>query len=487
VIILLHPGAAKAHSRRFPLSVLALAAVLEGKEEYVIIDGNVDPDPEGTLERVHRQAPAEVLAVSVMPGPQMVAAIPLCRSFRVKYPAVPIVWGGYFPSLYPDAALNAGYVDFAVRAQGEDTFTELLAALRGRRDFAAIRGLSYKNRTGLHVHNSDRLLRSPDDFPWSPYHRLDASKYVLPTFLGSRTAVHQASVGCAFRCNFCGVASTYGSRAKAESPERTAAILKHLKDRYAVNAIQFFDNNFFLHEDRTRELSDRLAPLGMRWWCEGRIDTVLAYSDAALRGLKRAGATMIFFGAESGSDWVLRQMNKQVESRQTLALAERIRHFGIVPEFSFLLGNPQNAERDTRESIAFIRKLKAVNPGAEIIVQHYVPTPQREGMYGKVDGKILFPATPEEWAGPRWYNFTIRKNPRLPWLPNRIKRRIDNFERVLNSRWPTIQDIRLPRWGRNLLQALSSWRYRLGFYAFPLELQWAQKTIHLRRPKAESL
>jgi hypothetical protein len=108
-------------------------------------------------------------------------------------------------------------------------------------------------------------------------------------------------------------------------------------------------------------------------------------------------------------------------------------------------------------------------------------------MYGKVDGKILFPATLEEWAGPRWYNFTIRKDPRLPWLPNRIKRRIDNFERVLNSRWPTIQDIRLPRWGRNLLQALSSWRYRLGFYAFPLELQWAQKTIHLRRPKAESL
>ena len=487
MIILLHPRAASPRSRRFPLSVLALAAVIDGKEEYEIIDGNVDADAGETLQRVHRQTPAELLAVSVMPGPQMVAAIPLCRFFREKYPLVPIVWGGYFPSLYPDTALNAGYVDFVVRAQGEDTFTELIAALRGDRDFSAILGLSYKDGAGRHIHNPDRLLRAPDDFPWFPYHRLDAPKYILPTFLGQRTAAHQASVGCAFRCNFCGVASAYGSREKAESPGRTVAILKHLKDRFAVNAIQFFDNNFFLQEDRTRDLAERLAPLEIRWWCEARIDTVLDYSDATLQALKRAGATMIYFGAESGSDWVLAQMNKQVESRQTLALAERIRRVGIVPEFSFLLGNPHDPERDALESIAFIRRLKSVNPDAEIIVQHYVPTPQRERMYGDVDGMIQFPATPEEWASPRWYNFTIRKDPRLPWLRDRTKRRIDDFEQVLSSRWPTIQDIRLPRWGRNLLHALSSWRYRLGIYAFPLELKWAQKAIHLRRPKAESL
>lgn len=487
MIILLHPRAASPRSRRFPLSVLALAAVIDRNEEYAIIDGNVDTDPGETLHRLHNRTPAELLAVSVMPGPQMVAAIPLCRSFREKWPSVPIVWGGYFPSLYPDAALNAGYVDFVVRAQGEETFAELIAALRSGRGFSDIRGLSYKDGEGKHRHNPDRVLRGPDDFPWYPYDRLDASKYILPTFLGSRTAVHQASIGCAFRCNFCGVASAYGSRQRAESPERTAAILKHLKERYAVNAIQFFDNNFFLAEDRTRDLTERLAPLDIRWWCEARIDAVLGYSEATLHALKRAGAVMIYFGAESGSDWVLAQMNKQVESRQTLALAERLRRIGIIPEFSFLAGNPHDPERDTRETIAFIRKLKSINPDAEIIVQHYVPTPQRERMYGDVDGMIQFPATPEEWASPRWYNLTVRRDPRLPWLRSRTKRRIDNFELVLNSRWPTIQDIRMPGWGRSMLQALSGWRYRLGLYTFPLELKWAQEAIQLRKPKVESM
>jgi radical SAM superfamily enzyme YgiQ (UPF0313 family) len=486
VIILLHPRATSPRSRRFPLSILALAAVLEGKEEYEIIDGNVDPRAEGSLEQTHLKRLAELVAVSVMPGPQMAAAIPLCRAFKKRFPSVPIVWGGYFPSLYPDAALNADYVDFVVRAQGEDTLVELLAALRGSRDFSVIRGLSFKDESGGHVHNQDRPLRSPNDFPWYPYHRLDASKYILPTFLGSRTTVHHASIGCPYRCNFCGVVPVFGHE-RMESPERTTAILQSQKKWYGVNAVQFYDNNFFLREDHTLELAGRLAPLELRWWCEARVDIVLGYSDETLRALKRAGATMIFFGAESGSNWVLEQMNKKLRAEQTLALAEKIRRVGITPEFSFILGNPQDPERDVRECIAFIRRLKRINSEAEIIIQHYIPVPQRAGMYGQVEDRIVFPTTPEEWASERWYNFTIRADPQLPWLPHRIRRRIDDFELVVNSRWPTVQDRRLPRWGRALLQSLSSWRYRLGLYALPLELEWAQKAVELRKPKMESI
>jgi radical SAM superfamily enzyme YgiQ (UPF0313 family) len=433
-----------------------------------------------------KQDRAELLAVSVMPGPQMVAAIPLCRGFREKYPGVPIVWGGYFPSLYPDAALGANYVDFVARAQGELTFVELIAALRGSGDFSGISGLSFKDRSGRHIHNPDRPMKSPGDFPWPPYHRVDASKYILPTFLGSRTTVHQASLGCPFRCNFCGVVPVFNSE-KMEPAERTADLLRHQKTAYGVNAVQFYDNNFFLREEHARELADRMAPLNLRWWCEARIDIMLSYSDRTLRALRDAGSTMIFFGAESGSDWVLEQMNKQLKTEQTLALAQRIRRFGIVPEFSFIVGNPHDPERDTRECIGFIRKIKSVNPAAEIIVQHYIPVPQREGMYGRVDGQIEFPETPEEWAAQRWYNFTIRTDPQVPWLPSRIKRRIDDFELVVNSRWPTVQDIRLPRWGRRLLQSLSSWRYKFGMYGFPLELEWAQKLVELRKPKVESI
>jgi hypothetical protein len=50
-----------------------------------------------------------------------------------------------------------------------------------------------------------------------------------------------------------------------------------------------------------------------------------------------------------------------------------------------------------------------------------------------------------------------------------------------------VQDIRLPKWGRVVLKALSAWRYELGIYSLPFELRWTQRMIDLRRPKVESL
>jgi radical SAM superfamily enzyme YgiQ (UPF0313 family) len=484
MIVLFHPRSTKPKNRRLPLSVLYLGAVLEGREDYEIVDGNVDPDPLATLSALAAAGRVELLGVSVMPGPQLLQAVAVCRAFREKFPRIPIAWGGYFPSLYTEAALNAKYVDFAVRGQGEDALLELIEELRGRRDFSRVRGIGFKDAFGLHVQTAGRPLRAPDEFPWPPYHRMDPGKYLARTFLGSRTAVHQASIGCPFRCNFCGVVPVY-DREKMESPERTAAILGQLKTGWGANAVQFYDNNFFLREEHARELADRIAPLNMRWWCEARVDIVLGYSDDTLRKLRAAGCVMIFFGVESGNDAALKSMKKQLTSEQTVELARRIREFGIVPEYSMIFGNPENAEQDVTDNIAFVRRIKQVNPDVEIVVQTYVPTPQQNGAYGGVE--VKFPSTPDEWIMPSWYAYLIRTDPQLPWLPPHVRQRIRDFETVMNSRWPTTQDMRLPAWGRTLLQSLSRWRYSLGAYSHPGELRIAQKLVRLRQPRLESL
>jgi anaerobic magnesium-protoporphyrin IX monomethyl ester cyclase len=487
MILLYHPRATKPRNRRFPLSVLALAAVLEGREDYKIIDGNADANATETLLAIIHSEPVELLAVSVMPGPQMAAAVETCKSVRTRFPYIPIVWGGYFPSIYTDATLNANYVDFAIRGQGEETLLEVLEALRGRIAFENIRGLSFKSSSGRHHHNTERPMKGPDSFPWFPFHRIEADAYIRPSFFGRRTAVHQASIGCPFHCGFCGVISAYGSVERMESPARTEAILHHLVRNYGVDSIQFYDNNFFLQEEHAREQAERLTPLGLRWWCEARIDLMLRYSDRTLEAIRRAGCTMIFFGAESGSDWVLQEMTKQLKTEQTLALAQRIKQFDIIPEFSFVVGNPKDPERDTAECLNFIRKIKRLNPASEIIIYPYTPVPQREQMYGNVDGQVQFPFTPDEWATERWQAFATRKDPKTAWLKPSTKRRIDNFRLVVSSRWPTVQDLRLSAWGRRTLQSLSAWRYRFGVYDFPYELELMQWLVHLRKPEVESL
>ena len=92
MIVFYNPKATKPRNRRLPLSVLSIAAMLEGKEEYTIVDGNLDPRPTETLVALIRELPVELIAVTVMPGPQTVGAVASCREIRARFPHLPIVW-----------------------------------------------------------------------------------------------------------------------------------------------------------------------------------------------------------------------------------------------------------------------------------------------------------------------------------------------------------------------------------------------------------
>src|SRR3981189_3646987 len=202
MIILFNPRATRPRNRRLPLAILAIAAVLEGREEYEIVDGNLDDNTLEIILKIIATHDVELLGVSVMPGPQMVAAMEASREIRRLNPHVKIVWGGYFPSVYPDSALNAKYVDYIVRGQCEDTMLELLDAIRGKRSFESILGLSYKDIFGLPRNNAERPMKGPDEFPWHPFPRIPLEKYLSPSFFGQRTPANHPASAAPFTCAF---------------------------------------------------------------------------------------------------------------------------------------------------------------------------------------------------------------------------------------------------------------------------------------------
>jgi len=111
------------------MSLLALGAVLESEFEYVIIDGNLESDPLAALDRAVRETGADVLGMTVMPGPQLSHAVPQSKELKARHPRLTIVWGGYFPTQHWDVALRADYVDYVVRGHGELVFRDLVRAL----------------------------------------------------------------------------------------------------------------------------------------------------------------------------------------------------------------------------------------------------------------------------------------------------------------------------------------------------------------------
>jgi hypothetical protein len=161
-----------------------------------------------------------------------------------------------------------------------------------------------------------------------------------------------------------------------------------------------------------------------------------------------------------------------------------MREFGIIPEFSFVLGSPPDPLADLEASFAFIRRLKAINPLTEIVIYTYTPVPQPGKLFDEANrGEFRFPATLDEWATRRWEQFSMRRGEGLPWVGPRVRRRVRNFERVMNAFYPTATDARLRRWHRTTLRTLSGWRYALQWYAAPYELRALHRLIRYQRPE----
>jgi anaerobic magnesium-protoporphyrin IX monomethyl ester cyclase len=195
---------------------------------------------------------------------------------------------------------------------------------------------------------------------------------------------------------------------------------------------------------------------------------------------------MVFSGAESGSDEVLKAMNKggKASSALTIELARRMRAHGIVPEFSFVIGTPPDPLGDLARTFEFIRTIKRVNPDTEIILYTYTPVPTTDTLF--VDASRLgfaFPNRLEDWASDEWRQTMLRRGDGLPWIDATVRRRVRNFERVLNAYYPTSTDRRLTGGIRVLLRAVSAWRYAFRMYAAPFELRALHHIIKYQRPE----
>jgi radical SAM superfamily enzyme YgiQ (UPF0313 family) len=457
--------------------------VLEGKVEYRIIDGNRE-----SLDAAVEEGGASVVAMTVMPGPQLTDAVSRARALKERDPRVRIAWGGYFPTQHAAACLDAPFVDYVLRGHVDSVFLPFVEALLSDDEspLRAMPGLAYRESDGSVRENPLPPLPSPEELPDYPYHRIETERYVRATFMGRRTLSHHSSYGCPFTCNFCAVVNMVEGRWRAQSAERTASVVERLVRDYRIDSVDFYDNNFFVDESRVLEFSERIEPLGLGWWGEARIDTLLRFSARTWNAMRRSGLRMVYLGAESGSDRALARMNKggTLTVEKTLEFAAKMKESGIIPELSFMVGSPPEPRKDAEETLAFIRRVKRANPDTEIVLYLYSPVPLEGELYRAATSEgFAFPRTLEEWTSTKWTEFSARRSLSVPWLERSLRRRVWDFERVLNAYYPTRTDRRLRGPMRFLLRSVSAWRYHSKFYRFPLELHLLHRIFSYQRPE----
>lgn len=496
-ILIFNPRSAKG-KHRIPNSILQVGASIYGKYEFVFVDGNLELDPWKKIESYFNTGNFKYFCCTVMPGPQLKQAIPYTKKVKENYPESITIWGGYFASNQFKVCIESSFVDYIIKGPGDVAFPSLINTLENNtQDISTIKNLIFKNNEGIIITTPKEALLEQDTLPPLPYEHLDSfyklENYLSKTFLGRNTFSYHSSLGCPFTCSFCAVVPIYQGRWKAKSATSVYKDVRYFKDTYGIEAIEFHDNNFFTSRKRVLEFSDLIMNDGITWWGEGRIDTINKYSDEDLIKMKKAGCKMIFLGAETGNDAILKQMNKG--GTQTGAIikefVKRLYPIGIIPELSFVLGmpaaTPEQVSAQIEWDINFIKEIKEINPDAEIIIYLYSPV-ATEGseLYEQIqEAGFSFPQKLEDWLDPAWENFDLRKNPLTPWLTPKMVDRIMNFETVLNGYYPTATDYRIKGIKKNLLRSISKLRYQSGFYKYPYEIKLLHKMWKYRQPETQ--
>jgi radical SAM superfamily enzyme YgiQ (UPF0313 family) len=470
-----------------PLAILAISTpLLRAGYQVRIIDSTITPNfQKQVLKELEN---ALCLAVSLVTGPMIRETVQIARAAKALYPGLPVILGGWHPSLLPDQTLAAEFIDVVVRGQGEDALLEILERLEAGASLEGVAGVGYK-QDGRLIFNPPRPLKPIRDLPPKAYHLADFDAY--ERLCGRRWAMYISSLACPYSCSYCTNQGVYGRQWNALDAGQAAQEMSDLVSRYRLSLLWVVDDNFLVDRERAVAIAEELLRRGVKfdWSIQASTNLVTRLTTEELKLLRRAGLSQVSQGADSGSPKILHLMNKDFQKIETVyEAAHKLHEVGIRPSFNMIFGYPGEGEKERRESIALIMDICRRFPGAEFWTNIFTPYPGSPVMERAFELGIDVPKSLEGWADffPR---YTV-----LPWLKGRKHHRLQTMReylRVAFHRVPIAAD-RRNRVTRAVHEAISvpaRWRLDHDFYAFPFEL-WlknaANRVLQAPKPKVDA-
>ena len=417
-----------------PHSLLTIAAPLH-KDGYRIriIDQRVDKDWNRHLADALKSDPICV-GISSMTGIHIYFALEAAKFVRSMTDGkVPIVWGGPHPSILPEQTLKNDYVDIVCVGEGDTTFYELVKAIEERRGLSEIKGIAFKDGDKIKLNPPAPLIDIEDLLP-VPWELVDVERYIHPDMYlkkSSRTLdIGQTSRGCPFNCGFCCSASLRMRKWRAMSVGKSLQTIVEPVRRFKLNGIWIRDDEFYIDRERASRICEGIIKenLNINWYTSGtRVDVFNKASDDQTSLLKKSGAYVLKYGAESGSDRILKLVNKGITVEDTLKANLKAKRHGIIPAFSLMIGFPTQTFEEIDKTIELMFKLKKDNPGAQFeAIATYTALPGTP-MYGfALQNGLEPPDTLEGWIDWNFIDYDL-KGERIPWFDFKDRKRIGNI------------------------------------------------------------
>jgi radical SAM superfamily enzyme YgiQ (UPF0313 family) len=446
MIILVQINYSPDHSEKIlPIGILSVGSALKKYGFAVELLNINEKEIDQAVQYISAQNPDSV-GISVMTGVQTRHSALLSQKLKEMNKDLPIFWGGIHPSLLSEQCLREDYIDYVIIGEGEETGVEFYQALIGGRDFSKILGLGYKEAGKVIINPRRPLIENLDNWRLD-FSLLNMNDYVYKLGHYQRTVAYKTSRGCPFGCAFCYNHDFNQSRWRTWSVNSVLTDLNFLKNNFKIDAIKFYDDNFFVDKERAFKI---LEAVDLPSHIEIRIDFI---DDEVARRLKELKVFDMLIGLESGSERLLKLIDKRFSKERMIAGVKSIAKYDLRATYSFIVGLPTETKAEFKETIDLMYEIYKIHPRAGFTLGAYLPYP-----------------------GSKMYEFSKEQGFKPP-LKTEDWGEIDRFRRDFHSPWVNAKKVWVIRECYKLMSVdfslLKKWfefRIKHNFYFWPADI-----------------
>jgi len=356
----------------YPLGLMYMASALEQRGIRVKIIDFIGVTNRNYIRDTLKINDADIFGISMATHNRFYAlrTIDIIKSMHKD---ARIVLGGIHATLFYNEILENAKVDAVFLGEGDFSFAEY--AVNPDLEKTRIPGIAFKDTCGEIVHTEIKWIDNLDTIPKPAFHLIDFRKY--KNRLNEMDFHIITARGCPFKCNFCSLPVIYNGRYRVHSISRILEELELLQSIKENGRVMLHDDLFTIDTERTRQLCNGIIRknIKLKWVIRSRVDAV---ELKTLKLMKESGCEEIFYGVESGSPQILRNMNKGIEIEEIRRAFRLTRESGIKAISNIMLGYPgedKHTLNETRRLLLDIRPDKVyfsaatIFPGTQLYYQ----------------------------------------------------------------------------------------------------------------------
>lgn len=445
-----------------PLALLAIGSTIDSTfYEVIIIDGRID---ENVKKSIELHLPDSIcFGVTSLTGSPLKDAIEISRFVKNLNPLLPVIWGGWHTSLFPEDTLrDEPSIDITVQGQGEITFQELINTISINGNLELIDGICYRDENGKIIKNKPRRIHPMDEFADVNYDLIDVEKYFEKK--GRRQLDYISSTGCHFRCTFCADPFVYERKWTAISPDLMVKKLVQLHKKYAFTDLNLQDETYFTFRNRVVEIAQGIIDnnLNFTWAATMRADQGSRLSEEDFKLCTQSGLRRLLIGVESGSQEMMDWLKKDIKLEQVYHCAAQCEKFNIAVIFPFIVGFPNETEKSVNSTVTMAIELNKRNEKFSTPIFYFKPYPGTSITDDLTSNGYILPKNIYEWSD---FDYIGSSG---PWVSQHKYEFFENLKFYMKIGYS-----KQPIWIKPL-QLVAKIRCNFRFFIFPLERKLAE-------------